>query len=143
MADEIADKKPFDPASNGWEVMVDDGFIGLIGPFWRRKHDESGKLGFLAEPRHKNMRGVVQGGMIMSFLDRALGSHARLTNDGLLQATAQLNVSFIDRIRIGEFAEAVPRIERIGRSLIFVSGTINVGERLVATAQGIWKYDKP
>jgi len=136
-------EQPFDPAANGWATVEDDGFIGMIGPFWRRKGDESGRLGFLAEPRHKNMRGVVQGGMLMSFLDRTLGSHARHVNRGMPQATAQLNVSFLDAVRIGEFAEAMPHIERIGRSLIFISGSISVGSRLVATAQGIWKYNVP
>ena len=28
--------KTFDPAAAGWEPYHDEGFIGLVGPFWTR-----------------------------------------------------------------------------------------------------------
>ena len=31
----------FDPAAAGWEPYHDEGFIGLVGPFWTRQADDS------------------------------------------------------------------------------------------------------
>src|SRR5262245_5689230 len=64
---------PFDPAAAGWEPYSDDGFIGLIGPFWMRRSGNSYDYAFLAEHKHHNRRGVVQGGMLMTFADRSMG----------------------------------------------------------------------
>ena len=54
----------FDPAAAGWEPYRDEGFIGLVGPFWSRPSGDSYLYAFLAEPKHHNRRGVVQGGML-------------------------------------------------------------------------------
>jgi uncharacterized protein (TIGR00369 family) len=129
----------FDPASDGWEAIPDDGFIGLVGPIWQ-KPDESGmRFAFLADVKHRNRRGVVHGGMIMTFADRALGMTARHANGYKPQATIQLDVHFVDAVQIGGFVEARAEIVRRTRSLIFMKADFVVGERVVATANGIWK----
>jgi acyl-coenzyme A thioesterase PaaI-like protein len=130
---------PFDPAAEGWEPYVDEGFVGLVGPFWQKTEGETVRYGFLAEPKHHNRRGVVQGGMLMTFADRSLGMAAWFANERRPQATIQLDVHFIDAVHIGEFVEAQSRVVRRTRSVIFMSGTLAVGTRVVATANGIWK----
>ena len=50
-----------------------------------------------------------------------------------------LDVHFVDAVQIGEFVEAKCRVVRRTRSLIFMSGEIMVGDRVVATANGVWK----
>ena len=70
----LADKTAaFDPAAAGWEPYRDEGFIGLVGPFWMRRSGDSYLYAFMAEPKHHNRRGVVQGGMLMTFADRTMG----------------------------------------------------------------------
>jgi acyl-coenzyme A thioesterase PaaI-like protein len=134
-----AKQPPFDPAAHGWETYRDDGFIGLVGPFWMKKVGDSYRYAFIAEPKHHNRRGVVQGGMIMTFADRSLGMTAWYANGKIPQATVHLDVHFIDAVQIGEFVEAACRVVRRTRSLIFMSGEITVGGRVVATANGVWK----
>src|SRR5512147_546124 len=68
--------RTFDPAAHGWEAYGDDGFIGLVGPFWTRQDGDTHRYAFLAEPKHHNRRGVVQGGMLMTFADRSMGMTA-------------------------------------------------------------------
>ena len=136
------DAKPsFDPAAAGWEPYMDEGFIGLVGPFWSRKQagSETPRFAFLAAKKHHNRRGVVQGGMLMTFADRSLGMTAWYANEKKPQATVHLDVHFIDAVQIGEFVEARCRVLRRTRSLIFMSGEFVVGERMVATANGVWK----
>src|SRR5256714_12404371 len=100
---------------------------------------ESYRYGFLAEKKHHNRRGVVQGGMIMPLAVRSLGMTAWYANDKQPQATVHLDVHFVDAVQIGEFAEAKCRVVRRTRSLLFMSGEIIVGDRVVATANGVWK----
>jgi acyl-coenzyme A thioesterase PaaI-like protein len=141
--DQATDNKTaaFDPAAAGWEPYGedDDGFIGLIGPYWQRKSGDGYVYAFLAEHKHHNRRGVVQGGMLMTFADRSMGMTCWYANERQPQATVQLDVHFMDAVKIGEFVEARCKVERRTRSLVFMSGELVVGERVVAAAKGIWK----
>ena len=134
-----ADRGSFDPAQAGWEVLETSGFISLVGPLWTRRDGDDLVFGFLAEPKHHNRRGVVQGGMLMTFADRALGTTAWYANGRRPQATVQLDVHFVDAVAIGEFVEAHCEIVRRTRSVMFMRATLTVGARVVATAAGVWK----
>lgn len=129
----------FDPAAEGWELYRDEGFIGLVGPFWTRRADETHCYAFVAERKHHNRRGVVQGGMLMTFADRAMGMTCWYANERQPQATVQLDMHFIDAVQIGDFVEAKCRVVRRTRALVFMSSELVVGSRVVATANGVWK----
>jgi acyl-coenzyme A thioesterase PaaI-like protein len=129
----------FDPSAAGWQPYTDEGFIGLVGPFWARPSGEGFLYAFKAEPRHHNRRGVVQGGMLMTFADRAMGMTCWYANGKRPQATVQLDVHFVDAVQIGEFVEARCRVVRRTRALVFMTADLVVDERVVATAHGVWK----
>lgn len=133
----------FDPAREGWERRSDEGFVGLIGPFWQRRDNDRSALGLLTEPKHHNRRGVVQGGVLMTLADRALGTGAWHETGGKPQATVQLDVHFVETVKIGEFVEARGQVVRRTHSLVFMRGTLVVGSRVVATADGVWKILAP
>ena len=129
----------FDPAAAGWEIYRDEGFIGLVGPFWMRQSGDSYRYAFLAEPKHHNRRRVIQGGMLMTFADRSMGMTCWYANERQPQATVQLGMQFIDAVQVGEFVEATCRVIRRTRSLIYMSAELAVGDRVVASANGMWK----
>jgi acyl-coenzyme A thioesterase PaaI-like protein len=129
----------FDPAAAGWERYEADGFIGLVGPFWTRQEGGTHRYAFRAEDKHHNRRGVVQGGMLMTFADRSMGMTCWYANERQPQATVQLDMHFVDAVQIGEFVECQCKVVRRTRSLVFMSGELKVGERVVATANGVWK----
>jgi len=129
----------FDPAAAGWEPYRDEGFIGLVGPFWTRQSGHTHLYAFTAEPKHHNRRGVVQGGMLMTFADRSMGMTCWYANERQPQATVQLDVHFIDAVQVGEFVEAKCTVVRRTRSLVFMAAELVVGDRVVATAKGVWK----
>jgi len=141
------DIPPFDPAAHGWEPYTDDGFIGLVGPLWS-KPKSGGNAGddtvapsyaFLVAPKHHNRRGVLQGGMLMTFADRTMGMTCWYANGKRPQATVHLDVHFIDAVHVGEFVEAHCKVVRRTRALIFMSADLMVGDRVVGTANGVWK----
>jgi uncharacterized protein (TIGR00369 family) len=137
--DRLDQTASFDPAAHGWELIQDDGFIGLVGPMWQRLDASTMRYAFLAEPKHHNRRDVVHGGMIMTFADRALGMTVRGVTGHKHQATIQLDVHFVDAVQIGEFVETQAQIVRQTRSLVFVKADLFVGSRVIASVNGIWK----
>lgn len=134
-----APQTPSSLQTDGWSEVIDDGFIGLVGPLWLRTDDGTARLGFVADERHRNRGGNVQGGMIATLADRAMGHTARLAHGDLHHVTVQLDMHYIDSARIGEFIEARCRVVRLTRTLSFMEATIMAGDRLAATAHGIWK----
>jgi acyl-coenzyme A thioesterase PaaI-like protein len=129
----------FDPAANGWQPYIDEGFIGLVGPFWTRVEGDKHLYAFKAEHKHHNRRGVVQGGMLMTFADRTMGMTCWYANGQRPQATVQLDMHFIDAVQVGEFVESKCKVVRRTRALVFMEGELFVGDRVVATAKGVWK----
>ena len=128
-----------DLAADGWQPDDDDGFVALVGPILRRASGETDRYAFMAEPKHYNRGGVVHGGMLMTFADRAIGRACRYANAHQPQATVQLDIHFVDAVQVGEFVEATCRIVRRTRALMFASAELTVGTRVVATANGVWK----
>ena len=134
-----ANIEPFDPAAAGWERYPDEGFVALVGPFWTRWDGDTLMFAFQAEPKHHNRRGVVQGGMLMTFADRSMGTTCWYANGKRPQATVHLDVHFVDAVQIGEFVEAKCKVVRRTRALVFMSAELVVGTRVVATGNGVWK----
>lgn len=135
-----APTQTFDPERNGWTPRRSQGpFTQLVGPIWTRRETEGSACAFLAEERHANGRGVVHGGMLMSFADHALGWLVWDAVERRACATVSLNNQFIAAAKPGDWVEMRGRIVRKTRSLIFVQGAMNVGDRIVLTAEGIWK----
>src|SRR5260221_4865655 len=130
---------PFDPESAGGQPYRDEGFMGLVGRFGSRPSGDSYLYAFMAESKHHNRRGVVQGGMLMTFADRSMGMTCWYANERQPQATVQLDMHFIDAVQVGEFVEAKCKVVRRTRSLIFMSAELVVGTRVVATANGGWE----
>lgn len=129
----------FDPAAAGWQPYTDDGIVGLVGPFWTRKSGDSHLFALKVEPKHHNRRGILHGGMLMIFADRSMGMTCWYANGQQPQATVHLDMHFVDAVQIGEFVEAKCKVVRRTRALVFMSAEFVVGERIVATANGVWK----
>jgi uncharacterized protein (TIGR00369 family) len=125
--------------ADGWRPLEADGFIAHVGPLWRRRDGDGVSLGFHVEDKHLNRRGVVQGGMLATLADRAMGLASRLSNDGMPQTTIQLELHYLDAAQLGEFVEARCRVSKRSRYVIFMGADVLAGDRLVATARGIWK----
>lgn len=123
---------------DGWQLIPADGFIGLVGPFWAPPGNHL-VLGVLTDDRHRNRRGVIQGGLIATLVDRAMGRAARTENDERPQATINLNIHYIDSGKIGEFLYVESRVTRLTKHVIFVDCQVFAADRIIATAKAIFK----
>jgi uncharacterized protein (TIGR00369 family) len=128
--------------ASGWTVVETSGFLSLIGPLWHRVSNGDHEYAILAQDKHHNRRGLVQGGVLMTLADRASGMIARLVSGKPTLATIQMDVHFIDSGRIGELLVAKPRVIRATRSLIFTTAEVTTESRCVVTASGVFKILK-
>jgi acyl-coenzyme A thioesterase PaaI-like protein len=138
----MTDKAAEQLISDGWTIVETSGFINLVGPLWQRMVDGEPEYALIAEDKHHNRRGLVQGGLLMTFADRACGMTARFVSGRPTMATVQLDVHFVDAGRIGETLMARPRVIRTTRSLVFVSAEVKANERTIITANGVFKILK-
>jgi acyl-coenzyme A thioesterase PaaI-like protein len=128
--------------SEGWKMVEATGFVQLVGPLWEREADGEHEYALLTEDKHHNRRGLVQGGVLMTFADRTCGMTARFVTGKPTMATAQLDVHFVESGKIGELLVSRPRVVRATRSLIFMSTEITVDKRVIAMANGVFKILK-
>ena len=122
-------------SAEGWSTAEEKGFIGLVGPFWSKDTAQGRRFGFLAEPRHANLVGVVQGGMLMTSADRGLGLLA-WSAAGRPCVTTSVEMQFVGAGRIGSFVELEGEVVQRTRSLVFLRGLVRSGRRLVGSCQG-------
>jgi acyl-coenzyme A thioesterase PaaI-like protein len=128
--------------SDGWTIVETTGFLNLVGPLWQRMVDGEPEYALVAQDKHHNRRGMVQGGLLMTFVDRACGMAARFVSGRPTMATVQLDVHFVDAGKIGETLMTRPRVIRTTRSLVFVNAEVKANNRTIVTATGVFKILK-
>ncbi len=125
-------------APEGWERVQSKAFGTHVGPFFRPR--EGGlACGFRTDGRHGNKRGVTHGGMVATAFDVAMGNACWDACGQKPCATVQLTVQYVGALPLEVFAVVRPEVMRVTRSLVFVRATLEAGEHLVATADGVWK----
>ena len=128
--------------SDGWSIVETSGFLRLIGPLWQRIVDGEHEYALITEDKHHNRRGLVQGGVLMTFADRTCGMTARYASGRPTLATVQLDTHFVEAGKIGEVLISRPRVVRSTRSLIFITTEVTVEKRVIAMANGVFKILK-
>ncbi|OWU86019.1 hypothetical protein ATO6_03890 [Oceanicola sp. 22II-s10i] len=131
------------PPGEGWEKVEDDGFIGHVGPFWRKDDGKGGEIiGFIADDYHRNINGVVQGGMLMTLADRGMGRQVRHANGGKPVATVNFSYDFIGAGQIGTFVILYPKITKQTGTMTFMESEVHADGELIGRAHGIWRKFK-
>ena len=128
--------------ADGWTIVETSGFLHLIGPLWQRIVNGQHEYALVTEDKHHNRRGLVQGGVLMTFADRTCGITARYVSGRPTLATVQLDTHFVEAGKIGEVLISRPRVVRSTRSLIFITTEVTVEKRVLAMANGVFKILK-
>ena len=122
---------------------VPDGFAPLesspfgerIGPLYLNPRGPVPALGLRVEAHHANRGGRVHGGVLMTLADIALSRAVRAQlPSGATMWTADLQIAFLHGAAEGEWVEALPNVDRLGRSLVHASCALRAGERELAKA---------
>lgn len=121
------------------ETRLIDPFEIYVGPVFERGAKAARRLALRIDERHVNMRGVIHGGMLMTFADLALGQAVWDATDNAACVTLGMQTQFLKPARAGEIVEVLPELVRKTRSLVFMRGDFKVGEETIFTAASIWK----
>ena len=114
-------------------------FLEAIGPVHVREDGDELVLGLRAEERHANHRGTVQGGLLSTLADFALGRAIEAdAGDGKDRATVSLTVDFLKPARPGAWIESRTRVDRVGGTLAFADCSLTVEGREVVRARAVW-----
>src|SRR6195952_1949396 len=129
-------------------MSIPDGFVPFenqgpyleyIGPIHIRSGADELVLGLRAEERHANHRGTVQGGLLSTFADFALGRAIEAdADDGKDRATVSLTGDFLKPARPGDLIESRTRVDRVGGTLSFADCSLLVGDREIVRARAVW-----
>ena len=138
----MTDKTAAKLKSDGWSVVETSGFLQLIGPLWQRVVEGEHEYALVAQDKHHNRRGLVQGGVLMTFADRSCGMTARYVSGKPTLATVQFDTHFVEAGKIGETLISKPHVVRTTRSLIFITTEVTVDKRCIAMASGVFKILK-
>jgi uncharacterized protein (TIGR00369 family) len=121
------------------EIRLIDPFEIHVGPAYGEGDKGARRYAFRVAVHHGNLRGVVHGGMLMTFADLALGQAAWDATDNAAVVTLNMQVQFMAPAREGDLVEVRPEITRRTGGMVFVRGDFTVGSEIVMTAQSVWK----
>jgi len=138
----MPDKAAAKLKADGFGIVETSGFLHLIGPLWQRLVNGEHEYALITQDKHHNRRGLVQGGVLMTFADRTCGMTARYVSGKPMLATVQLDTHFVEAGKIGEVLISKPRVVRSTRSLIFITTEVTVDKRVIAMANGVFKILK-
>lgn len=123
------DTTEFEPPA-GWSVGSNiDTFSHAAGPFYFRDDGKAAGVGFLSQERHRNVEGVVHGGMLMTLADIAMFT-IYFHEYGMRRAvTISMTSDFLKPAPIGEFITATGEVVKTGRRMVFVRGLISAAQK--------------
>jgi acyl-coenzyme A thioesterase 13 len=114
-------------------------FLEGVGPVHVREGGGELVLGLRAEERHANHRGTVQGGLLSTFADFALGRAIEAdAEDERERATVSLTVDFLKPAKPGDWIETRTRVDRVGGTLAFADCSLTVEESEIVRARAVW-----
>jgi len=129
--------------TDGWTAIDIEGFCRHISPIWTRGDIGAREVGLLVAPEHANaFKQSLYGGALVTFADAAFSISVGDAVGSPYSVTAHLQTQFVSAARVGEFLECRPEVVRQTRDLVFVRGMFKVGDKNVASADGIWKLVK-
>jgi uncharacterized protein (TIGR00369 family) len=108
-------------------------FSELVGPVYVRDARSAPVLGVRVQSHHANRGGRAHGGLLMTLADVAVSRASALhVPPGSTIATASLQIAFLSGVSEGQWLEAIPKVERLGRSLVHTSCALRAGDAHVA-----------
>jgi len=126
--------------ADGWRWIDAAGFSSIVGSIWLKGSGEELLVGMLSNERHANENlGTVHGGVLMTFADIAFGCAVAEAINGVHCATVQLQLQFVASPTIGDFITCRPEVVRRTKVLAFLRGLITADDRVVASADGMFR----
>lgn len=117
----------------GFVLYEKSAFAVTFGPVYLNDEGVTPIMGLRADSQHMNTMDAVHGGLILALADTSLGSFVKSKIDvDALAVTVDLHATFMLGIRSGQWIEVHPTIDRLGRMMVFTTGSVTADGREVA-----------
>ena len=91
------------------------------------------------EKNNLNTAGITHGGYIASIIDSGAGTGAHRAANNSMCVTISLDIKFIGATKLGDEIKGFVKILKRTKSMIFLICHLKNGEKIIASASGIWK----
>ena len=130
------------PMPTGFSPVQTEGFGGFAGPVMGGTDAKGPLFLFDIASQHLNGDQRLHGGMMMSLMSIVMGEVAQNTatskEPGAKSRPLSLNCDFVSAGEPGDRVEGRALVTRATRSVLFMSGTLVVGTRILMTATGVY-----
>jgi len=118
-------------------------YLDLLGPLFNKQTSTCLVIGFRAEEKHCNARGLVHGGVLSSLADVALGYNAAFATEPPSPiVTASLTIDYAGSAKQGDWVSIETDVQKVGRSMAFANCYFLVDDKRIARASGVFTVPK-
>jgi uncharacterized protein (TIGR00369 family) len=121
------------------ETKLIDPFEVFIGPVFEKGAPGEKTFALPIDERHVNARGVIHGGMLMTFADAALGQAVWDVTGRAPSVTLNMQGQFLKPAKVGDVVTVTPELIRRTKSFVFMRGDFRVRGETIFAATSVWK----
>ena len=121
------------------ETALVDPFEIFIGPVFEQGALRDKTFALPIDERHVNARGVIHGGMLMTFADCALGQAVWEVTGHIPVVTLNMQGQYLKPAQTGDVVFVKPELIRRTRAFVFMRGDFKVREETIFAATSVWK----
>jgi uncharacterized protein (TIGR00369 family) len=121
------------------ETRLIDPFEIFIGPVFEKGEPGAKTFALAVDERHVNARGVIHGGMLMTFADAALGQAVWDVTDHAPSVTLNMQGQFLKPAKTGDIVTVKPELIRRTKAFVFMRGDFRVAGDTIFAATSVWK----
>jgi len=126
------------------EADFTKGFLDHSGPYFLKEGENGTVVGLRIQKPHVNYIKMAHGGVLTTLADVALSLQVHQSETpNLPVSTISLTTNFLSGAKLDEWIEATATIDRIGKKLAYVSGSIYCGDRAIMTMTGVFNIFRP
>lgn len=126
--------------SNTQPLSFDNTFTGAMGLEVLRCEDGQSDCRLVTGEQHRNVRGMVHGGVTFALIDSGMGSAVSSTlREGEGGATIEIKITYMAPVYPGTELRCASRVIKRGKTVIFIESEVTVdGGAPVARATGTY-----
>ncbi len=122
------------------QISIKSGFMKHNGGLLFKEVSETEfEFKTVIKETHLNTIGITHGGYIASIIDSGAGTAAYRTIKNSPCVTVSLDIKFVGPTKLGDEIIGFVKILKLTKSMVFLICHLKSGEKIIATASGIWK----
>jgi uncharacterized protein (TIGR00369 family) len=125
------------------QISINPGFMKHNGGLlFKTVKENEYQFKTIVNENHLNAAGITHGGFISAFVDAGAGTAAHRSANNNPCVTISLELKFISAVRLGQELFGNTKIQKKTKSMVFLTCELTTGNKIVATASGVWKILK-